>query len=106
MGRNTHDAVLGAIADAINASEPNAIAHEIKIVEHSCEGMEEYVKIMARVDDDMDVVSDALISGLKEISMRADNGIHFDGGKLDWGRDDQNFYILFFTVDMMKRCEV
>lgn len=104
--RATHAQVLDAIGNAIVASEPNAVAYEIKIIEHVCEGMREDVRVMARVDDDPEVMSDALIEGLKNISMRADNGISFDGSKLDWGKDDQNFYLLFFTVDMMKKCEV
>jgi len=106
MTRATHAQVLEAIGNAIVQSEPNAVAYEIKRIEHQCEGMGEDVRVMARVDDDPSVVSDALIVGLKEISMRAGNGIVFDGAKLDWGKDDQNFWLLFFTVDMMKKCEV
>ena len=104
MSRITHEEATDAINTAILNAEPNAAAHEIKIIEHNCSGMLEDVKILVRLDDAEDVVSDALIVGLKALSMRADNGIVFDGTKMDWGREGQDFVLLFFSVDMMKSC--
>ena len=104
MPRITHQQALDAIENAISTSEPKAVAHEIKITEHNCDGMAEYVIVQARLDDADEVISDALIVGLKALSMRADNGIVFDGTKMDWGRDGQDFVLLFFSVDMMKSC--
>jgi len=104
MARITHQEALDAINTAILTAEPKAEAHEIKIIEHNCVGMFEDVKILVRLDDSKDVISDALIVGLKSLSMQADNGIVFDGTKMDWGRDGQDFVLLFFSVDMMKSC--
>jgi hypothetical protein len=104
MPRITHQQALDAIDAAIRDAEPLAVAHEIKIIAHNCNGMAEDVKVMVRLDDDKDVVSDALIVGLKQLSMRADNGIVFDGTKMDWGKDGQDFVLLFFSIDMMKSC--
>ncbi len=104
MPRITHAEAIQAISTAIQESEPLAIPHEIKIIEHNCEGLSEEVKILVRLDDDNLVVSDDLIVGLKKLSMRADNGIVFEGSKMSWGKYEQDFVLLFFTVDMMKSC--
>jgi len=104
MARATHAEVITVIGEAITNAEADAVAHEIKIIEHDCDGMAEYVKVMARVSDEDNVVSDALIEGLKTLSMDASKGIVFNGTKMDWGRDAQDFVLLLFTVDMMKNC--
>jgi len=104
MPRITHAEAIGAISSAIQTAEPLAAPHEIRMIERTCDGLAEEVKFMARIDDDSLVHSDALIEGLKELSLQADNGIVYDGDKLSWGKYDQDFVLLFFTVDMMKKC--
>ncbi len=86
-------------------AEVKAAPHEIKIIEHQIEEFEETVKVLARLDDAEEVVSDALITGLKKLNEDDSNGIVFEGTKMDWGRDNQDFVLLFFSVDMMNDCE-
>ncbi|MDM5272081.1 hypothetical protein PGH07_07805 [Sulfurovum sp. zt1-1] len=104
--RTTHKQALSFITTKISEVEPNATAREVKIIEHEIEGMAETVKIIARVDDDDTVVSDALIEGLKGLTFDATNGVSFLGTKMDWGRDKMDFVLLIFSVDMMKNCGV
>lgn len=104
MARTTHQEVIDFINATITAAEPEAVAYEIKIIEHEIVGMNEEVKVLARLDDAPEVVSDALIKGLKELNLKADVGVTFLGTKIDWGRDNQDFCLLMFSVDMMQNC--
>lgn len=104
MSRATHQQVIDFIAQAITDANEDAEAHEIKIIEHDIEAMNETVKVIARLDDDPAVISDALIEGLKKLNMNAGIGVTFLGTKMDWGKDNMDFCLLIFTVDMMKNC--
>lgn len=100
----TRQEVLDAVSAAILLAEPKAVANEIELVERDFAELAYFAKVIVRLDDDPEVVSDALIDGLRLLSARADNGIVCDGTKMDWGRDGQDFVLLLFTVNMMKSC--
>lgn len=104
MPRLTHQQAIDLVRTAVETAEPKAVAHEIKIIKHEIDGMAEDVEILVRLDDSPEVVSDALIDGLKLFGMRADNGVSFDGTMIDWGRDNLDFCLLKFSVNMMKSC--
>lgn len=105
--RTTHQKVLDFISGKIKTLEPKIVVYEVKIVAHEIEGLDEYAKVLARVEDNQELISDNLIVGLKAVTMDATNGVSFDGTKMDWGgRDKLDFVLLLFTVDMMKNCEV
>lgn len=104
MPRLTHNEVINFITTTISTAEPKAEAHEIKIIEHDIEGTNETVKVIARLDDDPNVISDNLIFELKKLNMNAGIGVTFLGTKIDWGKDNMDFCLLLFSVDMMKDC--